>query len=241
MSTGLLAQGSSHVGVVDPVEVTYAVDSLLPSQMRDGEGGSVTHLLKHRASVRQEALRTDESDSEDEAPELLSDDSSDGEEDYDSAADELLDSVSSSWSSSFHVPRGPVAEKCVPLSVSKAESTPAPQGVEASVPPAPMPEVGGARTNMTPEIREAWSTLRRMCRDLGIDCEEAYEMAQTGFIPELERNPHQHRPVNEPVFDQDKTAAMDILIPGLLQQQIIVSSRRSTIRRIQILEHLGIR
>jgi hypothetical protein len=56
---------------------------------------------------------------------------------------------------------------------------------------------------------------------LGIDCEEAYEMAQTGFIPELERNPHQHRPVNEPVFDQDKTAAMDILVPGLLKQQII--------------------
>ena len=27
--------------------------------------------------------------------------------------------------------------------------------------------------------------------------------------------------MNEPVFDQDKIAAMDILIPGLLQQQII--------------------
>ena len=95
VSTGQQAQESSHLGVVGPVELTYAVDSLLPSQMRDGEGGSVNLLLQHRASVRQEALRTDDSDSDE--VELLSDlEMSDGEEDYDSADDELLDSVSSS-------------------------------------------------------------------------------------------------------------------------------------------------
>ena len=118
-------------------------------------------------------------------------------------------------------PRGVFAVATVPLAASVALADPAPEGCSAIIPEPLFPEVRGARLNLTPSHVQSWEQLHSLCVTRGIPAARQRDSATFGWVPRLTKNPHQRRPVPEPVFDEVKTTVMDELVPMLVEKRII--------------------